>query len=320
MGPHGRGQYSRRACCLSVSWPASSTAGHEMTSTYIKLCLAMLFWGGTFVAGRLVSQEVGPYTAAFIRFLTASLFLMPLLAYRESGFPKLDSRQMLAVLLLGLTGVFAYNLLFFSGLRTVEAGRAALIVAANPAFIALFSALFFEERFGLMKSAGFVISILGGVVVISRGHPAALLEGEIGAGEWMLVGCVFSWVAYTLIGKRVLHGLSPLAAVTYSCMVGAMLLSMPAYDEGLFQSLADLSLLSAFNLFYLAFFGTVLGFVWFYGGIKGIGPARAGLFINLVPVSGVSFGIILLGETPSVSLATGAVLVITGLYIANRYA
>jgi drug/metabolite transporter (DMT)-like permease len=71
------------------------------------------------------------------------------------------------------------------------------------------------------------------------------------------------------------------------------------------------------GLFYLGFFGTVLGFVWYYEGIKKIGPTKAGLFINVVPLSAVVLAFFLLNEPLTLSLLIGAVLVSSGIYLTN---
>ena len=291
-----------------------------MTSTYLRLALAALLWGGTFVAARGISQDIGPYSAAFLRFFLASVVLIPLVIREESRLPGLDFRQLMAVILLGLSGVFAYNVFFFSGLKTVEAGRAAVIIAANPVFIALFSFLIFRERFSLQKIIGIVLSVSGAIVVISRGDVHAILQGGIGIGELYLIGCVVSWVAYTLIGKKVMIGLTPLVAVAYSSVFGALFLLPGAVIEGVWSSIQTLNVAIVGSLAYLSIFGTVLGFVWFYRRVKEIGPARAGVFINLVPVSGVFFGVIILGEKLSSSLLIGGLLVLFGLVLTNRTA
>ena len=289
-----------------------------MSSTYLKLTLAALFWGGTFVAGRAVSQDIGPYSAAFIRFFLASLILIPLVIAEESHLPRLSYRQVIAVILLGLSGVFAYNVFFFSGLKTVEAGRAAVIIAANPVFIALFSFLLFREAFSVQKVMGIILSVTGAIVVITRGDPGLFLRGGVGIGELYILGCVASWVVYTLVGKKVLTGLTPLIAVAYSSVVGTLALFPSAVIEGLWSTLQTLNGVLISSLVYLAFFGTVVGFVWFYHGVKEIGPARAGVFINLVPVSGVFLGIIILDEKLSLSLLVGGGLVLLGLLLTNR--
>ena len=118
---------------------------------YVKLILTALFWGGTFVAGRLVAQNVGPFSIAFLRFAVASILLL-LLAWRLEGrLPGLNRRQIILVILLGMTGIFTYNVLFFKGLKLIEAGRAALIIATCPVFITLCSAFFLKEKINLIK-------------------------------------------------------------------------------------------------------------------------------------------------------------------------
>ncbi|MCP3869195.1 MAG: DMT family transporter [Gammaproteobacteria bacterium] len=140
-----------------------------MTGIYLRLILATLFWGGTFIAGRMVSQEIAPYSAAFIRFAVASLLLLALVIHQEGRLPALTRSQLLTMIMLGSTGVFFYNVLFFSALQSIEAGRAALIITTNPVFIALFSFFLFGERFSPMRLAGIALSITGAMVVISRG-------------------------------------------------------------------------------------------------------------------------------------------------------
>lgn len=284
---------------------------------YIKLLLTAIFWGGTFVAGRSLAQNVGPFSAAFFRFAIASLFLVFLTLRSEGKFSVLKKGQILPVLFLGLTGVFCYNLFFFKGLKLIEASRAAIIIANNPIFIALFSAVFFKEKLNSLKITGILISVSGAIIVISRGNLLEILQGNLGLGEFYMFLCVLSWVIFSLLGKTVMADLSPLSSITYSALTGTILLFAPALREGL----ADCIYYSAsdwWNIFYLGFFGTVLGFVWFYEGINQIGPTRAGLFINFVPISAILLAFLILGEPLTLSLLMGTLLVSSGVYLTNR--
>jgi drug/metabolite transporter (DMT)-like permease len=284
---------------------------------YVKLLLTAVFWGGTFVAGRSLVQDVGPFSAAFFRFAIASVFLVGLTWKIEGKLPVLKRAQVLPVLLLGATGVFSYNLFFFKGLKLITAGRAAIIVANNPVFIALLSAFIFKEKLNVIKAAGITLSVSGAMVAISRGNLGEVLQGNLGWGEFYIFLCVASWVAFSLLGKAVMSGLSPLASVTYSSITGTVLLCVPAYREGLtdciYYSLSDW-----WDIFYLGFFGTVLGFVWFYEGINQIGPTKAGLFINFVPISAILLAFLILKEPLTMSLLVGTILVTTGVYLTNR--
>jgi len=298
--------------------PMIRTETESRAVIYLKLTLMAIFWGGTFVAGRIVAREAGPFSAAFLRFVVASFFLL-LFVLKKYGTITLPRReQLLLLLILGMTGVFAYNFFFFSGLKTITASRASLIIAANPAFIALGSALIFKEAAGLIKITGIVLSVFGASIVVLRGDLSAISKGGIGPGELYIIGCVASWVAYSLVGKAAMKDLSPLLAVTLSCIVGAACLAVPAFNEGVASSLPDYSALTWLGIGFLGFFGSALGFVWYYEGILALGPARAGIFINLVPISSVLLAYILLNESLDASLLVGAILVTCGVYLANR--
>jgi len=285
---------------------------------YVKLLLTAVFWGGTFIAARVVTQNVGPFSASFLRFAIASLFLVFITKNLEGGLPRLKKHQIIPVILLGMTGVFAYNVFFFLGLKTVTAGRASVIIAMNPIFIALFAHLLFKEQLSRINVTGILLCVTGAIVVISEGNPLAVMQGGLGRGELYILGCVVSWVLYSLTGKHTMKEISPLAAVTYSCLIGGAMLFAPACMEGLFTDVAGYRTVDWLGITYLGFFGSVLGFTWFYEGIQKIGASRAAVFINFVPVSAVILAFFLLRETLGISLVTGGAMVIGGAYLTNR--
>ena len=285
--------------------------------TYIKLLLTAFFWGGTFIAGRYIARDVGPFSAAFLRFTVASILLLLLVQRSEGRLPSVQRGQIIPLILLGMTGVFAYNVFFFKGLKLIQAGRASVVIANNPIVIALFAALIFKERLTLLKVTGIVLSVIGAIIVVSKGQVAEVFRGGIGWGEIFIFGCVGSWACYSLIGKVVITHLSPLVAVAYSSAVGAAALFVPACLEGMFREMSHYTMLDWVGIVYLGIFGTVIGFVWYYQGIKGIGPTRAGQFINFVPLSAIVLAFFILGEAITVSLLVGTAFVITGVYITN---
>jgi drug/metabolite transporter (DMT)-like permease len=284
---------------------------------YVKLLLMSVFWGGTFIAGRVIAQDVEPFSAAFSRFAIASVLLLLLTWKVEGKLPGVKKGQVIPIILLGMTGIFGYNVFFFNGLKTIAAGRASIIVATNPIFITALSSVIFKERLNLIKVAGIIISVTGAMIVITRGNLAQIFSGSLGRGELYIFGCVFSWVAYSLIGKGVMAELSPLLSVSYSSLVGTAALLMPAYFEGVTQDFMHYSQSSWLGFLYLAFFGSVLGFRWYYEGINRLGPTKASTFINFVPISGVVLAFLVLGEPITLSLLGGGILVSVGVYLTN---
>lgn len=287
-----------------------------LVATYLKLFAVAFFWGGTFVAGRSLSGVVPPVSAAFFRFALASILLLLITCQRER-LPRLSWLQLLVVTALGATGIFAYNLFFFKGLTLMAAGRASLIIALNPVFIALTSALIHKEPLSLRRIIGILLSVTGAVIVITRGDPLSLFDGGLGQGEMLIFGCVLSWTLYSVIGKIAMRGLSPLVAVCYSSIAGTLLLMVMALRQGSFVEALSYSPAAWISIGYLGLFGTVVGFLWYFQGIQAIGPSRAAVFISFVPVNGVLLATLLLGEPLTLSLLTGGVLVVSGSYLAN---
>lgn len=286
---------------------------------YVKLILTTLFWGGTFVAGKKAVENVGPFSIGFLRFAIASTLLLALTWRIEGRLPALKKSQIVPVILLGLIGICLYNVMFYKGLKIIEASRASLIIATCPIFITMFSALFLKERLTPLKVLGIVISVCGATVVISKGDISQIVHGGPGRGELYILCCVLSWATYSLIGKGVMKELSPLTAVTYSAVVGAIALFVPACTiEELIGNIAHHSARDWLCIFYLGIFGTVIGFVWYYQGVERLGPTKAGLFINFVPIFGILSARLFLEEQITLSLAVGAVLVISGVYLTNR--
>ena len=150
---------------------------------YVKLILTTMFWGGTFVAGKVATENVGAFSIGFLRFAIASTLLMALTWKIEGGLPALKKSQIVPIILLGLIGIFAYNVLFYKGLKIIEASRAALIIATCPIVITIFSALFLKEKITPLKALGIAISVCGAAVVISKGDISQLIGGGLRRGE-----------------------------------------------------------------------------------------------------------------------------------------
>ena len=284
---------------------------------YLKLLLTAFFWGGTFIAGKAIAGRVDPYSAAFLRFAIASIFLLAIVLRTEGRLPGIGPGQGVSIFLAGLTGIFAYNIFFFSGLNLINANRASLIIATNPIFISLASALLFKERLTAFKLFGLILSVSGAIVIISGGDLSQLLSTGVGRGELAIFGCVVSWVSYSILGKPLMKAFSPLVAVCYSSLAGTALLLAPALYKGMVFQIPGYGIQDWGALFYLGFFGTVLGFYWYYQGIQQIGPTKSGVFINFVPVSALILAYFILYEAVTREIIVGAALVVTGVYLTN---
>ena len=287
---------------------------------YLTLILTTLFWGGTFIAGRVLADSVAPADAAFMRFVLAAVTLAVLTRMIDGRLSLPPRDQLGSLLLLGFTGVFCYNICFFSGLRFIEAGRASLIIALNPMAITVGAVVLFGERLSLLQCAGLLISLFGAFLVISNGNPAILISGGIGWGEIAILGCVISWAAYSLIGRNVLKSMSPLSAVFYSALFGALMLFPATLVGEAPLQIHTYSSADWISLLFLGILGTAAGFSLYYQAIRAIGSARSSVFINLVPLFSILLAWIFLGETINFSVLGGGIILMSGVYLTNKKA
>lgn len=289
-----------------------------IVTTYISLVVTMLFWGGTFIAGRILAGSVSPASAAFVRFVIATLALAVLTRMIHGRIPIPSRRQWLSLLLLGMTGIVSYNILFFIGMQNIEAGRASLIIALNPLAITVAAAIFLDEKLSFMQFGGILISLTGALFVISNGHPWSIFSGGFGIGEASILGCVASWTAYSLIGRNVLKTLSPLVSVFYSSLIGTLLLFPFALNNNLTTNILTYSIYDWASLTFLGLLGTAVGVSFYYRAIQKIGASRSSVFINLVPFFSILLSWLMLGEAMKFSVLSGGLLLLTGVYLTNR--
>ncbi|MGL4319007.1 MAG: DMT family transporter [Pseudomonas sp.] len=282
---------------------------------YVKLVAVAMIWGGTFVAGRHLVGAMEPLAAASVRFIIASLTLALVLPFSGVAWARPSLRQCWQLLLLGGCGIFLYNLCFFYGLQYTSASRAALIIALNPALIALAGFVLHGERLTPLRLLGIALCLLGAGMVIFEREESLL--GGAWWGDLLILGCVLSWVAYSVFSRGLSLALGPLHTVSYSIWLGTLMLCATTWALGgsaWLPSTADQWL----SLIYLGAIGSALAYIWYYDGIRRIGATRAGVFIALNPLTGVLFGALLLDERLTPQIYLGGALAIAGVYLCNR--
>lgn len=288
---------------------------------YLKLAAVTMIWGGTFVAGRFLAGSLSPLFAASLRFLLASIALLLFVWLAQVPLLRPSLRQWLQLALLGFFGIFFYNLCFFYGLHYINASRASLIVALNPAVIGLASWLLLKERLGRAKVAGIAICIAGAsIVIVSRNPQLLATNADAWIGDLLIFGCVLSWGVYSLFSRELNQTLGPVQTVTYSILLGtAMLWATSALRGELsVDTLVSLGPQQWLSLMYLGVLGSALAYIGYYDGIRKIGATRSGVFIALNPLTAVILGALLLGEQLTLTMCLGGGLILTGIYLCNK--
>jgi drug/metabolite transporter (DMT)-like permease len=288
------------------------------TTDYARLVAVPAIWGGTFVAGKIVVASLTPLMGSFARYVVACVALLVAAFVLEGGLPRLTAKQWAATFVLGLFGVFCYNLFFMGALARLPASRAALIIALNPAITIAISAFVLNERLSLRRWMGVLVALLGVGIVVSKGEITSFSSGGVGMGELFMFAAVTSWALYTIIGRKVLGGLSPLAATNYAALWGTLMLGLvaaPSFDT-LHPTQFDGRMIA--SLAYLGVLGTAVAFVWYYMSVKKVGASTTSIFNNLVPVFGVAISVFVLGEELLVSMLVGGAVTIVGVLMVSR--
>ncbi|MEI6617288.1 MAG: DMT family transporter [Cyanobium sp. ELA507] len=291
--------------------------GLRSPSPYLLLALASLFWAGNWVVGRGMRASVPPLALSFWRWVLALGLILPLAwPHLRQDWPKLAAGWPWLVAF-GLLGTACYNALAYIGLQYTTVTNGLLLNSFIPVAIVGMGWAFQGKRLRPIEGCAIALSLLGVVTIIARGDPAVLASLRLNLGDlWILVS-VLAWAVYTLLlpHRPPVHALSFLAAIAVVGLVGLA----PAYAWELARHRTlhlDLPALAA--IAYTGVFPAFLGFVFWNRGVEQVGPARAGLFLHLMPAFGILLSIAFLGERPEPYHGVGIALIFGGIWLNMR--
>jgi drug/metabolite transporter (DMT)-like permease len=277
----------------------------------IALISCVTIWGSTFVITKALMESIGPFTVIGLRLLISLVVLTPLAMHRDFTWKMLIQKE---YLLFGLTGVALYFGLSNVGLDRSTAGNAALIQAANPAAIALFSFLILKEKITRQRAGGITLSIIG--VLLVSGVPSASGKSTL-VGNLLIVGSVIAWALYTVQGKKLPETIDSISTTTVSFFTGLMWLVPFIFWELSRTGLPVISLSSWLALLFLGLIASALAFFLWNFGLETVEASQAAPFINLIPIIGLVFSL-LVGETVSFIQLLGGLIAIIGVLITQN--
>jgi drug/metabolite transporter (DMT)-like permease len=282
------------------------------------LLLVLLIWASYLPVVKIAVRELPPLAYVTLRCLVASAFLVWLTRRREAGLPPLPTRRLRAgVAFLGVTGFLVSTALNNVGLKYTTGTNAAIIQASTPILITLLARPVLGERLSARKLGGIGVSVLGVLVIVSKGHWRVLWEARWNGGDPIIIAGLVGWALYTIYGQRVMRHLTPLAATTYSYLVGTACLIPVALVEWPWAALASASWRPWAGLAYQGILGS-LAHLWYYEVVRTLGPAGTAPYLNLNPPLGVAMSALTLGEAITAAHLVGGALVLLGIAIARR--
>lgn len=286
-------------------------------SPYLLLTLANLFWAGNWIVSRAFRGELPPVALSFWRWAVALLCLLPLsLPQVRRDWPQLRAAWPW-LLLFGALGTGGYNVLVYGGLQYTTAINGTLLNSFIPIMIVLISWLMTGKRLHGRETAGILVSFVGVVGIVAHGEWQRLRELSLNVGDLWILASVLAWSAYTLLLSRrpMVHPLSFLTAIS----VTGLLFLFPFYLWEMAQGRHVIATPGALaGIVYTGVFPAFLGYILWNRGVAEVGPARAGLFMHLVPAFGIVLAMIFLDEKPAPYHAVGIGLIFAGIWLNTR--
>lgn len=291
----------------------------QNTSRYLILVLASTFLqGSSFVASKILLDDVQPLWLAAMRFLVAALSLAPILIPKWVRRPPGDTTAMpwwrLAVIgLFQTAGVMAFLNL---GLQQTTAPKAAILMASNPLLVALLAGVLLNERVRAMAWIGLGLAFIGVIICIGV---AAVTNGSIGQGDVLVMAGSACWAVATLVTKRFNLSVDTLVLSFWQMLIGAVALAVLALMRGDAFTLPGSS-------------GAWIAFLWlaipastgamglWFAALRVGGAVHTSGFLFLCPLFAALIAFAMTGEMLSRNEIGGGVLIAGGIYLVSRQA
>jgi len=297
--------------------PAASLPQRVWANAYVLLTLTTLMWAGNAVASRLAVGEIAPMTLTALRWVFVCA-VMPYLFRKglREHWPALKANW-LKVTLLGAFGFTAFNTLMYIAAYSTTAINIGILQGSIPVFVLLGAFLALRTPIGGLQALGVTVTILGVLVTASRGDWHILLQLSFLPGDlWMIIASVL-YAGYT-VGIRTRPPMPGLIFFTAMAIV-ACAVSLPLLAVEIASGQAYWPTLKGWLiLLYVVIGPSILSQLFFMRAIELIGPGRAGVFVNLVPVFAPLLAVLILGEQLAAYHGLALALVLGGIWIAER--
>lgn len=287
-------------------------------TAYGALVATAVVWGGSIVGQKWALGSFSVMETSVLRGLGGLAILIPIWWWQEGKAVTFSGKDLAIFTALGL-GVLGNHLGVLFGLRYIGAAEAGIIIGASPAIMAFLSSVLIRDVPFRSIWLGCAVSF-GGVALVSGGETQGVGGDQPVLGGAFVVLALVSWALYSIGGRRTMERYSPLT-VNWTTLLISILFQIPLLWTDQKMAVAGLGSVPASGwvaLIYLIVFATALGQqTWLYG-VHGVGPARAGIFTNLIPVSALVLSALILHEAIGLRELAGIALILAGVWLVNR--
>ncbi|HET7551520.1 MAG TPA: DMT family transporter [Gemmatimonadaceae bacterium] len=303
------------ATASSPSRSSDSTADSPRPGaslTDLLLLVTSTIWGVNYTVVKYGTGVMDPLAYNGARVALAAV-VFGWIAWRRKG-PPVSRRDMWALLGLGVLGNGVYQLLFAVGVAHTRAGSAAIVLASAPVFIALLGRFLGIERVGLRGYGGVLLSIAG-IALVMMGGAAQTAGGSTLLGNLIVLTGAFCWALFTVLLEPFTHRVSLVDISALTLVGGAVPLVAFSSPALLATRWAAVRPLTWAAIAYSGIGSLVIAYLFWYRGVRLIGPTRTAIYSNLQPVIALLVSWVLINEVPTAWQGVGAATIIAGVIL-----
>ncbi|MCJ8519656.1 drug/metabolite transporter (DMT)-like permease [Pseudorhizobium tarimense] len=284
---------------------------------YLCLVIATLCWGGNAVAGKLAVGHISPMMLTFWRWTFAVAIIFAISVPQLIKDWPVVKKRLPILMFYGIIGYTTFNATLYTALKYTTAINVAIEQAGIPMLIFMINFILFRMRVSIAQILGFSLTLVGVALTAAHGDLATLLELTVNFGDALMLIAVVAYAVYTvslrwkpLIDWRTLMAIPALFALLTTVPLA---LWEQANSQAIWPDARGWIV-----ALYTALFASLVAQILYIKGVEGIGPNRASLFINLIPVFGTLLSVAIIGEDMQPFHVAALVLALGGIAIAER--
>ncbi|MCW4011858.1 MAG: DMT family transporter [Candidatus Bathyarchaeota archaeon] len=282
--------------------------------TYLLMVVAMVFWGGSFVASKIALPEIPPMTLTFYRFLIATAIIFPYMWVKDEK--RIPMKQDIPLLFgLGLLGISGFFACMFTSLLYTSAANSSTINALNPLASTVFAAYITDEKLTKRKMALILFAFSGILLTVTGGDINVLLGMRFNKGDVIMFVAMISFAVYGIYSKKATTKYSPLLVTAYAFLFGWLQTIPLMLREGVWMNIINISGRTWAALLFMSVGSSVVGYLIQQVSIKRIGVNKSSLFINLVPIFATIFAHFVLGDPITIVNIVAIGIIASAVYL-----
>lgn len=282
---------------------------------YLQLLLAIIFWGTSFVATKVLLEEIKPVTIIILRLILASILLSVIAIYTKRSF-SINLKSHGWIFILALVAVF-HLWIQVTGLQFTTASNTGWIIGTAPIFMAVLGFMFYRERITVLQISGIIIALAGLLLLIGKGDITniSLIQNK---GDLLVLGSAFTWGVYSMVNKKISLTYPPLMTILYLFLMMAIIIIPFNMNSAVINSVISLSLTGWVSVLFLGIFCSGIAYVIWAQALRDMESAKVGAFLYFEPLVTVIAAWFLLHEEITLLMIFSGLLITAGVFIVNK--